>query len=700
MLITFHCRKCNARLEIEASQAGTRIPCPSCQTPVEVPAAAIGPGTTIGGFRVERLIGEGGMGRVFLARQLSMDRPVALKILPAALAADAGIVERFVQEVRLSAKLDHAHLVTAYEAGQDDGVLFFAMAYVNGRTLHDRLRAEGPMPEEAALRIAHQLAHALAYAWSEHRLLHRDIKPANILLDARGEPKLADLGLARSLEGGAEGRTLPGAIMGTPNYMSPEAAEGRPLDPRSDIYSLGATLWSMLTGQIPFDGEPVNAVLRKQVGEPLPPVTRWNPSVSPETLALLNAMLEKDARRRVRSWEELIARIEDLLLRRTLEPPRTPPLAPLVLLVALSLAVVGVALWAMLRARARSRAVAPTAVTASPPAGPSSSTPVAPPETSPPEASPAETRPTPRPIPPEVALLQAARAYWREHPEDRAGAIHRLREVARRHPNTPAARQAIEQADRLERMSGPAARGLDMLMNRWRQEADAAMKRGAYEDIIQRWKQYSGPFAKETAEWRADRVAAAEDAIARRERNDARRKSELDAEVSAALEQLLRGDPAGAAGRLKSAAQNDRWRPWKTETEALAAAAAEIPDRADRMRQTFRTLVGQNTDLELRDSKIENVTVISAGPSGLAIRQWLPEGYADREVSYAQLHLREIWRRLGPESVPQTRLARGLLAAELGQWPAAAEQFAAAEGPLAALLAEEARRRATESKPR
>mgnify|MGYP000523215354 CR=1 FL=1 len=701
MLITFHCGKCDSRLEIEAAHAGTRIPCPSCQTPVEVPAAVIGPGTTIGGFRIERLIGEGGMGRVFLARQLSMDRPVALKILPAAMAADPGIVERFVQEVRLSAKLDHAHLVTAYEAGQDDGVLFFAMAYVNGRTLHDRLRAEGPLTEEAALRITHKLAHALAYAWTEHRLLHRDIKPANILLDARGEPKLADLGLARSLEGGTDGRTAPGAIMGTPNYMSPEAAEGRPLDPRSDIYSLGATLWSMLTGQIPFDGEPVNAVLRKQVSEPLPPVTRWNPSVSPETVALLNAMLEKDPRRRVRTWEELIARIEALLLRRTLEPPRAPPMAPLVLLFAALLLVAGAAIWATLRARARARATPPTAAAGVfPDSEPSPTTPTAPPEPSPPEASPTEAHPTPRPIPPEAALLQAARAYWREHPEDRAGAIRRLREVMRRHPDSPAARQAAEQADRLERMPGPAARGLDALMNRWRREADEAMARGDFEEIVRRWKKYSGPFAAETAEWRADRVARAEEAIAQRERNDAQRKSELDAEISAAAALLLRGDPAGAAGRLKSAAQNDRWRPWKAEIEALANAAAAAPDRAARLQQTFRALAGQKTELELRDATIEDAMVLSAGPSGVVIRQWLPEGFADREVAYTQLHLREIWRRLGPDSDPQTRLARGLLAAELGQWTAAAEQFGAAEGPLAALLAGEARRRAAAAAPR
>ncbi len=698
MLIVFHCAQCHSRLEIEASNAGTRIPCPACNAPVEVPAAAVGPGTTVGGFRIERLIGEGGMGRVFLARQLSMDRWVALKILPSAMAADEGVVERFLQEVRLSAKLDHAHLVTAYEAGQDDGVLFFAMAYVNGRTLHEQLQSEGPLDEDAALRITLKLAHALAYAWSEHRLLHRDIKPANILLDARGEPKLADLGLARSLEHGAEGRTVSGAILGTPNYMSPEAAEGRPLDPRSDIYSLGTTLWSMLTGRIPFDGEPLNTVLRKQASEPLPPVARWNASASAETQALLDAMLEKDPRRRVRSWEELIARIEEILLRRAMAPERKPPLGLFAGLVAVLLVFSGAALWATLRARVRTRA------TPSSPAAPVSPAPEEPPTApaphTPPTEAPAEPRPAPRALSPDAALLQSARAYWREHPEDRPGAIQRLRDVLRRYPHTPAARQAEELIARIERMPGPAARGLDALMNRWRREADAAMNRGDFEEILRRWNEYTGPFAAETAEWRSARVAQAREAMVQRDRAAVQRQAERDAEIATAVSLLLRGDRAGAATRLDGAARNERWLPWRSQTEALAAAAAAVPDRSARLQQSFRALAGQTIELELRDDSIDDAMVVAVGPTSVTVRQWLPEGYVDREVAFAQLSPREIWRRLGPDADPATRLARGLFAAERGQWAAAAEQFAAVEGPLAELLAAEARRLAADAAPR
>jgi serine/threonine-protein kinase len=324
---------------------------------VEVPPAAAGPGATVAGFRLERLLGEGGMGRVYLARQLSMDRLVALKILPAAMAADAAIVERFVREVRLAARLDHPHLVTAYEAGQDGGVLFFAMAYIHGPTLHEWLVERDPMPEPQALGIALKIARALAYAWTEHRLLHRDIKPANILLDARGEPKLADLGLARTFDNAESGQTMPGAILGTPHFMSPEAAEGRPTDVRSDIYSLGATLWTMLTARAPFEGEPPAVVLRRQISEPYPDVRAWNPAVSAATLEILGRMLAKDPKRRFRSWEEVIAAME-AAGRPPLPVSSRPPIAALLAASVLLLLLLLLA-WALVARRRRDSAPPP-----------------------------------------------------------------------------------------------------------------------------------------------------------------------------------------------------------------------------------------------------------------------------------------------------------------------------------------------------
>jgi len=187
VLITFDCPKCESSLEIEASAAGSQIQCPQCNTPVTVPRKGVEPGTTIGGFQVAKLLGEGGMGQVFLARQLSTDRNVALKILPPEFTVREHFVERFRNEVRMAARLDHTNIVTVYEAGEDESIHYMAMAYVKGESLSEKLAREGAMPEKQALDMVRKLAGALAYAWDRHRVLHRDIKPSNIMIDQDGE---------------------------------------------------------------------------------------------------------------------------------------------------------------------------------------------------------------------------------------------------------------------------------------------------------------------------------------------------------------------------------------------------------------------------------------------------------------------------------------------------------------------------------
>jgi len=269
----------------------------------------VGPETTVGGFKIKRLLGKGGMGEVYLARQLSMDRDVALKILPTSMTQDDEDVQRFLQEVRMAARLEHPHIVRAYEAGEDSGVYYLAMSYVKGDTLAELLAGGGVLEERDALAITQRMAAALAHAWDKFRILHRDIKPANIILDEDGDPKLMDMGLSKSLNEDT-GMTMAGSIMGTPNYMSPEQAHGEgELDCRSDMYSLGATLYHMLSGTMPFDGSSMMATLRKQATESLPDPRETNPDVSEACVGLLEVMLAKDPGDRHPSWQDLI---EDL----------------------------------------------------------------------------------------------------------------------------------------------------------------------------------------------------------------------------------------------------------------------------------------------------------------------------------------------------------------------------------------------------
>lgn len=194
-MISFDCPHCGASLEIDAEYTGSQVECPECETYLTVPQLEPGPGVTLGGFLIQESLGKGAMGEVFLAQQISMDRSVALKILPARLAARQEEVERFLNEVRLAARLEHPHIVTAYEAGEDGGFYYMAMAYIDGQTLGERLEREGALEEAEALAMVRKIAAALDYAWTRHSILHRDIKPSNIMLDAAGEPKLADMGL-------------------------------------------------------------------------------------------------------------------------------------------------------------------------------------------------------------------------------------------------------------------------------------------------------------------------------------------------------------------------------------------------------------------------------------------------------------------------------------------------------------------------
>lgn len=318
MELRFICQHCGRKLEADASWAGMATQCPDCGEDVIVPDAHVGPNVTLGGFRIEEEVGRGGMGIVYRAKQLSMDRPVALKVLSPTLAASEQFVERFFREVKLLASLSHSHIVTAHEAGEDGGNYYLAMSLVEGESLDDRLKREGRLPEADALRIAVQIGEALTYAWDHAKLLHRDIKPANIMLDQTGDVKLADLGISKSLDAGTGittgGFTVTGAVVGTPFYMSPEQARGeKTLDFRADLYSLGATLFHMVTGTVPFRGGSSVDVLAQLLRDPMPLPETLNPGLSSSCSRLVTRMMAKDRDERHRSWGAFVEDARDVL---------------------------------------------------------------------------------------------------------------------------------------------------------------------------------------------------------------------------------------------------------------------------------------------------------------------------------------------------------------------------------------------------
>jgi serine/threonine protein kinase len=251
---------------------------------------------TIPGYVIERRIGSGGMGDVWLARHQTLDRVVALKVVRSDLANDPNYVDRFLREARAAAKVNHPRVVTVHDAGQTAGHLFLAMEYVPGGDAHDRLDV-GPMTEAEALTFLEAAAEGLQ-AIHDAGLLHRDIKPENLFIGNDGLPKIGDLGLARS-EAGDDRMTQTGHAIGTPAYMSPEQANGvANLDGRSDIYSLAATGFALLTGRPPFVGATPWATVAQVINDPAPDPRQCNAAVSPGVAEALRQALAKDPAQR------------------------------------------------------------------------------------------------------------------------------------------------------------------------------------------------------------------------------------------------------------------------------------------------------------------------------------------------------------------------------------------------------------------
>lgn len=288
---------------------------------VFISASNMKPGVTLGDFELVAPLGRGGMGEVWKARQRSMERDVAIKILYPHLCQNADFARRFEREIKMSARLDHPNIITAHYAGEDNGVRFLALSFVDGLELADIIRKHGALPETRALTVARQIAEALNYAWEHHKMLHRDIKPANIMVTTDGKAMLMDMGISKVVTGG-EGETIAGIVVGTPYYMSPEQARGQAdLDFRADIYALGATLYYALTAAKPFDAPSSMAVMNKIVVEPLEPPRSLNNAISKHCSDLIEIMMAKEADQRQTSWEEVIRDIDAVLAGK---PPVTP----------------------------------------------------------------------------------------------------------------------------------------------------------------------------------------------------------------------------------------------------------------------------------------------------------------------------------------------------------------------------------------
>ncbi len=257
-----------------------------------------------GEYSLQRELGRGGMGVVYLARDVQLDRDVAIKVLPNHLTHTTSARERFVREARMAAGLSHPHIVPIHRVSEAGGFVFFVMSYVAGETLGERLRSQGPLPPADAARVMREVAWALAYAHGRN-IVHRDVKPDNILLEAgTGRALVTDFGIAH---GGAEVATDPGKITGTANFMSPEQAADKPIDGRSDIYALGVVGYLAVSGRLPFEAPSVPALLLRQATEAAPSVASVAPGLPSAIGAAINKCLARDPAERFADGEALAA---------------------------------------------------------------------------------------------------------------------------------------------------------------------------------------------------------------------------------------------------------------------------------------------------------------------------------------------------------------------------------------------------------
>lgn len=639
------------------------------------------------GFELLGKIGQGGMATVWKARQLSLDRLVAIKVLSPRLASDPADVERFHAECRSAAMLKHPGIVQVYDAMVHKGLYCLIMEYVAGESLGSRIRRKKRMTEDEVLFVLEHVAQALAYAWKTTGLIHCDIKPDNILIDSDGSIKITDLGLATTL-GGMSLITQTEEIMGTPQYMSPEQISGAPpLDTRTDIYSMGATVYQMLTGAMLFEGAADDAVLDLQLKGHVPDILDAVPGLSSRMAWMTEKMLSRKRENRHADWSAVTADVERLMRhgfpappfpapgasvmsrsKRRQKPHNTPPPQTASVLpspasasetfirILLFLLVVA-ALAATTFFLLKSRPPAP----ASPPPAPVIRSAPAPIIPAAPAVSESERR--------YADMFEFARDWCQKNPQRYQEALDQFDRVARETKGSKYALMAME-ATRSVKQARETAIG--ELMGRLKTAADALGEQRKYEDAALLYDRYTGLLNSETHRKRAEAAKAWRDLAAHEQSALQTRDRDARLALGALLDEsaslLVQGKLPESIAALAAAGSREELLPLMGELTPALELARKAAAMDQKILDSFARQAGQEVTVQL----LSGPKTLIIGEVGGGIvhgdqKVSVGEGVAAASVkirfSLEDVTLRERIQRMGADTEPDVALLKGCLAA-------------------------------------
>ncbi len=693
---------------------GDVIPCPDCAEKVVVPLTPVGPGTLIDGYKVIRKIGTGGMGNVYLVEQTSMSRLVALKVLPPALTQDITFLERFLSEVRMQGSLSHPNIATAYDAGKYGEIYYMAMEYVEGFDLHDMIDNRGQIDERAALKISRKIALGLGYAWKKSGLIHRDIKPSNVIIAQDAEVKILDLGVSKSHAKYTDKPSTGEMVIGTPHYMSPEQAkESSSVDTRADMYSLGATLYHMVTGRTPFEGANLVEVVTKQLSEKAPAPQSLNPKLSDAFVRLLDVMMAREPKYRYPNWEACGADILRVLsgsmpeaaapgpahsllepstrksTRRTTVVTEVPVAVPatsgspkkVIAGVMGAIAVAGAILYGITRTGD------------APPVEPvSSAYPNAEDTSSVVKASPAPKRigdkgkranvEKRRDLEAQFGVLTDDSRRERDEPS-RIDALKDLRREAEAYEFGALAKRC-EIA--IGRRAYALQEGIKDVLSGLENSASELLEAGNYLEAASLYREYNDEWADETEVVRLERASDI-DVLG----------AEVQGKAFASLVQNVAGDiitergSGTAINRLQAAEDDPVLKAFGDKVGEVSLELTQALRLHTGLIDTFTNQVGQEIFVQLRKGP-ERLIIEGVSGNAVQVTKRIPQGELAMTFALRDLSIQEKFIRLDGQEGSEANLLRGLLALEARQDGAAARLFALSEGTLARALAEQLNR--------